>query len=77
MADLDSKFRAAVAVIQGLPPDGSFQPSNEMKLKFYGLYKQARQGECNEPRPGFWDLIARYGSKRKVVFNGHLFQAKV
>ena len=59
MADLDSKFHAAVAVIQGLPPDGSFQPSNEMKLKFYGLYKQAREGVCNEPRPGFWDLIAR------------------
>ena len=59
MAELDAKFEAAVGVIQGLPKDGSFQPSNEMKLKFYGFYKQAREGPCNGARPSFWDVVAR------------------
>lgn len=53
------KFKAAVNVIQSLPKDGSFQPSNEMKLKFYGHYKQATQGPCSQARPGFWDVIGR------------------
>ena len=59
MVELDAKFEAAVGVIQGLPKDGSFQPSNEMKLKFYGFYKQAREGPCTGARPGFWDVVAR------------------
>ena len=59
MAELDAKFEAAVGVIQGLPKDGSFQPSNEMKLKFYGFYKQAREGVCTGARPSFWDVVAR------------------
>ena len=57
--ELDAKFEAAVGVIQGLPKDGSFQPSNEMKLKFYAFYKQAREGPCMGPRPSFWDVVAR------------------
>ena len=31
--DLEKKFNAAVGVIQNLPKDGSFQTSNEMKVK--------------------------------------------
>ncbi|XP_053118449.1 acyl-CoA-binding domain-containing protein 5 isoform X2 [Hemicordylus capensis] len=31
-----------------------------MMLKFYSFYKQATQGPCNIPRPGFWDPIGRY-----------------
>ncbi|XP_072710616.1 acyl-CoA-binding domain-containing protein 5 isoform X6 [Ciconia boyciana] len=55
-----SRFEAAVKVIQSLPKNGSFQPTNEMMLKFYSFYKQATQGPCNIPRPGFWDPIGRY-----------------
>ncbi|XP_020656907.3 acyl-CoA-binding domain-containing protein 5 [Pogona vitticeps] len=55
-----TRFEAAVKVIQSLPKNGSFQPSNEMMLKFYSFYKQATQGPCNSPRPGFWDPIGRY-----------------
>ncbi|XP_029444510.1 acyl-CoA-binding domain-containing protein 5 isoform X2 [Rhinatrema bivittatum] len=55
-----TRFEAAVKVIQSLPKNGSFQPSNEMMLKFYSFYKQATQGPCNVPRPGFWDPIGRY-----------------
>ncbi|KAK6299793.1 hypothetical protein J4Q44_G00298260 [Coregonus suidteri] len=53
------RFDAAVKVIQSLPPDGSFQPSNDMMLKFYSYYKQATLGPCNIPRPGFWDPVGK------------------
>ncbi|XP_078519533.1 acyl-CoA-binding domain-containing protein 5 isoform X3 [Lissotriton helveticus] len=56
----ETRFQAAVKVIQSLPKNGSFQPSNEMMLKFYSFYKQATQGPCNVPRPGFWDPVGRY-----------------
>jgi acyl-CoA-binding protein len=36
---------------------GSFQPSNDLKLRFYALYKQATKGPCNISRPAFWDVI--------------------
>ncbi|XP_016406612.1 acyl-CoA-binding domain-containing protein 5A-like isoform X4 [Sinocyclocheilus rhinocerous] len=55
----EQRFNAAVRVIQNLPSNGSFQPSNDMMLKFYSYYKQATQGPCNIPRPGFWDPIGK------------------
>ncbi|XP_077009357.1 acyl-CoA-binding domain-containing protein 5 isoform X2 [Tamandua tetradactyla] len=64
MADSTSvhqtRFEAAVKVIQSLPKNGSFQPTNEMMLKFYSFYKQATEGPCKISRPGFWDPIGRY-----------------
>lgn len=56
----ETRFEAAVKVIQSLPKNGSFQPTNEMMLKFYSFYKQATHGPCNTARPGFWDPIGRY-----------------
>lgn len=47
-------------MIQSLPKNGSFQPTNEMMLKFYSFYKQATEGPCKLTRPGFWDPIGRY-----------------
>ncbi|CAF1008731.1 unnamed protein product [Rotaria sordida] len=58
-ASLQEKFNAAVKAIQRLPNDGTFQPSNEMKLTFYGLYKQATAGPCKEPRPSVFSYINR------------------
>ncbi|XP_067290679.1 acyl-CoA-binding domain-containing protein 5A isoform X2 [Pseudorasbora parva] len=55
----EERFNAAVKVIQSLPSNGSFQPSNDMMLKFYSYYKQATQGPCNIPRPGFWDPVGK------------------
>ncbi|XP_055784838.1 acyl-CoA-binding domain-containing protein 5A-like isoform X1 [Salvelinus fontinalis] len=53
------RFDAAVKVIQSLPPDGPFQPSNDMMLRFYSYYKQATLGPCSIPRPGFWDPVGK------------------
>ncbi|XP_062847203.1 acyl-CoA-binding domain-containing protein 5A isoform X3 [Trichomycterus rosablanca] len=55
----EQRFNAAVKVIKNLPSNGSFQPSNEMMLKFYSYYKQATQGPCDTPRPGFWDPVGK------------------
>ncbi|XP_058388656.1 acyl-CoA-binding domain-containing protein 5 isoform X2 [Diceros bicornis minor] len=56
----ETRFEAAVKVIQSLPKNGSFQPTNEMMLKFYSFYKQATEGPCKLSRPGFWDPVGRY-----------------
>ncbi|XP_053428634.1 acyl-CoA-binding domain-containing protein 5 isoform X2 [Nycticebus coucang] len=56
----ETRFQAAVKVIQSLPKNGSFQPTNEMMLKFYSFYKQATEGPCKLSRPAFWDPIGRY-----------------
>ncbi|XP_008533389.1 acyl-CoA-binding domain-containing protein 5 isoform X4 [Equus asinus] len=56
----ETRFEAAVKVIQSLPKNGSFQPTHEMMLKFYSFYKQATEGPCTLSRPGFWDPVGRY-----------------
>ncbi|GAB0093872.1 acyl-CoA-binding domain-containing protein 5 [Sergentomyia squamirostris] len=38
---------------------GSYQPSNDMMLKFYSYYKQATLGPCTQSKPGFWDVVNR------------------
>ncbi|GIL55303.1 hypothetical protein Vafri_10862 [Volvox africanus] len=32
---------------------------DKLKLRFYGLYKQATSGKCVGGRPGFWDVAGR------------------
>ncbi|XP_077406019.1 acyl-CoA-binding domain-containing protein 4 isoform X3 [Vanacampus margaritifer] len=60
MVDHQKRFQAAVNVIHKLPKKGSYQPSYDVMLRFYGLYKQAMFGPCAVPRPGFWDPVGRY-----------------
>ncbi|KAK3605989.1 hypothetical protein CHS0354_019670 [Potamilus streckersoni] len=59
MASPKEKFDAAVSVITSLPKNGPFQPSHEMMLSFYGYYKQATEGPCTLPKPGFWDVVRK------------------
>ena len=55
----EERFKCAVEVIQSLPKKGSFQPSHEMMLRFYSLYKQANLGPCTDAKPSFWDPVGR------------------
>lgn len=55
----EEKFHAAVNVIRSLPKNGSYQPSNELMLRFYGYFKQATLGPCKGARPAFWDVVGR------------------
>lgn len=36
---------------------GSYQPSNELLLRFYAFFKQGTIGRNNQPKPSFWDVI--------------------
>lgn len=56
---IEERFNAAVNVIRGLPKNGPYQPSNDMLLTFYSLFKQATKGKCSERRPAFWDVVSR------------------
>lgn len=57
MSDLKTQFEEAVNYIQNA--EGDFQPSNEMKLEFYALYKQATAGDVSGKRPGMMDFVGR------------------
>jgi acyl-CoA-binding protein len=56
---LEKTFQAATEAIQNLPKNGSFQPSNELLLKFYAYFKQATIGPCNIPRPSIFKVVER------------------
>lgn len=57
MSDLKQKFEDMVNYVQ--TADGDFQPSNELKLKMYALYKQATDGDVSGKKPGMMDFVAR------------------
>jgi len=57
MSDLKTRFEEAVNYIQ--TAEGDFKPSNEMKLEFYALYKQATEGDVSGKRPGMMDFVGR------------------
>jgi hypothetical protein len=55
MSDLKTRFDEAVNYIQNA--EGDFKPSNELKLEFYALYKQATEGDVSGKRPGMMDFV--------------------
>ncbi|OZB18921.1 MAG: acyl-CoA-binding protein [Marinobacter sp. 34-60-7] len=66
MSDLKTEFDNAVNYIQ--TAEGDFKPSNELKLEFYALYKQATEGDVSGKRPGMMDFVgrAKYDAWEKV-----------
>ena len=57
MSDLKQQFDEAVNYIQ--TATGDFKPSNELKLEFYALFKQATEGNVNGKKPGLTDFVGR------------------
>eukprot|EP00486_Rosalina_sp_Unknown_P000174 CAMPEP_0201565506 /NCGR_PEP_ID=MMETSP0190_2-20130828/4647_1 /ASSEMBLY_ACC=CAM_ASM_000263 /TAXON_ID=37353 /ORGANISM="Rosalina sp." /LENGTH=101 /DNA_ID=CAMNT_0047983081 /DNA_START=78 /DNA_END=379 /DNA_ORIENTATION=+ len=47
-----SAFEQATDFVKNLPKDGDVVLSNEVKLKFYALFKQATVGKCSEKGGG-------------------------
>lgn len=58
-ADLAQRFEAAVEKVSTAPKNGPLKPSNEMKLKMYALYRQAKDGDAHGKRPGMMDIVGR------------------
>lgn len=38
---------------------GSYQPSNDLMLRFYSYYKQATEGPCQQSKPAFWEVVKK------------------
>lgn len=57
MSDLKQRFDEAVNYVQSA--SGNFKPSNEMKLEFYSLFKQASEGDVKGKKPGLTDFVGR------------------
>ena len=55
MSDLNAAFEAAVAQSKTL----SERPDNATLLKIYALYKQATQGDNEDKKPSFSDMVGR------------------
>ena len=55
MSDLKARFEQAVANSKTL----SERPDNMTLLNIYSLYKQATEGDDEEAKPGFADIVAR------------------
>jgi diazepam-binding inhibitor (GABA receptor modulating acyl-CoA-binding protein) len=55
MSTLDPQFQQAVADSKNLPE----RPDNATLLKLYALYKQASEGDVEDKRPGFSDMVGR------------------
>jgi diazepam-binding inhibitor (GABA receptor modulating acyl-CoA-binding protein) len=55
MADFDK----AVQWVRSLPKDGPIQLTNDVKLQFYGLYKQATEGDVQGGQPWAVQIEAR------------------
>lgn len=52
MADLEQKFQEAAKSVNDLKS----RPNDEELLCLYGLYKQATVGDCNQSKPGMFQL---------------------
>ncbi|MGM0450648.1 MAG: acyl-CoA-binding protein [Pseudomonadota bacterium] len=70
MSDLKQQFDEAVNYVQNA--EGDFKPSNDLKLQFYALYKQATEGDVKGKKPGMLDQVgrAKYSAWEKVKGTG-------
>lgn len=56
-SDLEKRFKKAVWLIRNGPPQAN--TSNDQKLKYYGLYKQATEGDVKGDQPWAVQFEAR------------------
>ena len=57
MSDLKAEFDEAVDYVK--TTEGSFKPSQDMKLTMYALFKQASDGDVKGKKPGMLDVVGR------------------
>ena len=55
MSDIKKQFEKATKDVQKAKKD----PGNEMKLRLYGNFKQASEGDVSGDKPGFTDFVGR------------------
>lgn len=52
---MEQEFQEAVKRVNS----STVKVSDQVKLSFYSLYKQATVGKCNVPRPSFFDFVGK------------------
>lgn len=57
--ELDKAFGKAASFLEKLVLNPSSKIPNDVKLQFYGLYKQATEGPCSSPQPPAYRLSTR------------------
>ncbi|MFT7681154.1 acyl-CoA-binding protein [Moritella dasanensis] len=55
MTDLRAKFDATVELVQN--GTAKKKPSQETKLEFYSLFKQATEGDVATKKPSIFDMV--------------------
>ncbi|GAA1988179.1 acyl-CoA-binding protein [Terrabacter lapilli] len=61
-----AEFEQAAQTVKQLTTD----PGNEAKLRLYGLYKQATEGDVSGSRPGFTNPVGRQKYDAWATFEG-------
>lgn len=56
MSDLKQKFEETLELIKN--GEGA-EPSNDLKLRMYSLFKQATAGDVSGSKPGIMDFVGR------------------
>uniref|UniRef100_A0A1I8EKL4 ACB domain-containing protein n=1 Tax=Wuchereria bancrofti TaxID=6293 RepID=A0A1I8EKL4_WUCBA len=59
MFSVEEKFQAAVSIVQKMPKSGPMVPTNDEKLMFYSLYKQATEGKNKNAQPNFLHFLQK------------------
>ncbi|KAI5481269.1 acyl-CoA-binding protein, ACBP [Pseudohyphozyma bogoriensis] len=54
-----AQFDKSVEIIGSLPKDGPIKPDQADQLVFYGLFKQAKEGDNEKPKPGMLDFAGK------------------
>ncbi|HUO55309.1 MAG TPA: acyl-CoA-binding protein [Rhodoblastus sp.] len=59
MDGLQVRFDEIVSKIKALPADGPARPPNDLKLKPYGLFRQACDGDVHGEARGLFDMVGK------------------
>lgn len=51
------RFAHALSIVRAILEDTTLQPVAADKVQFYGLYKQATEGDVNKPRPSSRQVV--------------------
>lgn len=68
LSDLTRQFETTVDFVQN--GEGNLNPSNELKLKLYALYKQATEGDVTGNKPGMMDFVGQAKYQARVALKG-------
>ena len=69
MADLEQEFQKAAKDVGEL----KVRPTDQELLNIYGLYKQAIEGDCDQPKPGMFYLKEKAKHESWSSRKGKLF----